>query len=69
MKFSITDRIIFKLTARRWNRLISIVLCRQNERGQITSAQLHTLTAEFDPTQQAAHRRIKHGQLRERVAR
>lgn len=57
MKFSIIDRVIFKLTARRWNRLISMILCRHYERGTINSAQLHTLTAEFDPTQKAAAER------------
>lgn len=48
---SIIDRIIYRLTARRWNHLISRVLCAHYECNRLTSAQLHRLAAEFDPTQ------------------
>jgi hypothetical protein len=34
-----------------WNQKISALLCRAQSRGHITSQQLHTLTAMFDPTQ------------------
>ena len=63
MKFSLLDRIIFRLTARRWNRLINLTLMRHYEKRTIDSAQMHTLAAEFDPTQDAAHKRIIGGEL------
>jgi hypothetical protein len=45
------NRLILKVTARRWNRLISAVLCRAYSHGVINSTQLHVLAHEFDPTQ------------------
>jgi hypothetical protein len=45
------NRLILKVTARRWNRLIAGVLCRAYSDGVINSHQLHVLTHEFDPTQ------------------
>jgi hypothetical protein len=48
---SLFDRVFFKLTARRWNKVIASTLCQAKEVGCIDSYQLHTLTKEFDPTQ------------------
>ena len=45
------DRILFKLTHRRWNKIFASVLCRAYEEHVITSGQLHALTAKLDPTQ------------------
>lgn len=42
---------ILKMTHKLWNGRISALLCRAYQRGTITSAQLHTLAAMFDPTQ------------------
>jgi hypothetical protein len=44
-------KLILRLTHRLWNREISRVLCRAYSHGVLSSAQLHTLTAKFDPTQ------------------
>lgn len=66
MKFTILDRIVFWLTANRWNRLISLVLIRYHSKQTINSIQLHVLTAEFDPTQNAAFKRIEKGNLMNR---
>lgn len=43
--------IILKLTHRLWNKQIARILGRAYSDGVITSAQLHTLHAKFDPTQ------------------
>jgi hypothetical protein len=52
------DGWILRLTARRWNRLIARVLCRAYTDRVITSKQLHTLTREFDPTQDGTVSRL-----------
>jgi hypothetical protein len=52
------DGWILRLTARRWNRLIARVLCRAYSDRVITSKQLHTLTREFDPTQDGTVSRL-----------
>lgn len=56
-RYSILDRIIYRLTARRWNKFILHVLFRHCGRGEwqagLSSEQLHILAAEFDPTQKA----------------
>lgn len=44
-------RLIMKATARWWNAVISLVLCRAQSKGIIDSRQLHILAREFDPTQ------------------
>ena len=51
VRMSVTDRLILRLTRRRWNHLIACVLCRAKEMGTINSQQLHILAKEFDPTQ------------------
>ena len=55
--FTLLDRLIFRFTARRWNRLICAVLCRHTGLSGwtacLSSRQLHKLAAEFDPTQKA----------------
>ena len=55
--FTAIDRLIFRLTARCWNRLICAVLCRHSSLSGwtacLSSSQLHKLAAEFDPTQKA----------------
>ncbi len=57
MRFSWFDRLIFRLTHRRWNRLISRVLSEhyglRKGSARLDSHQLHVLAAEFDPTQGA----------------
>ena len=63
MTFSLLDRLIFRLTARRWNRLICAVLCRHSSMStwtaRLSSSQLHKLAAEFDPTQKARWNNIR----------
>lgn len=44
-------QFVFWLFGRRINALVARVLCRAHERGLINSYQLHTLLAQFDPTQ------------------
>ena len=49
------DCLIYRLTARRWNKRISAVLCRHysehdRDSAALSSRQLHILAAEFDPT-------------------
>lgn len=59
-KFSWFDTLIYRLTARRWNKLISSVLSwhysqRTEETARLSSEQLHILASEFDPTQRPAY--------------
>lgn len=44
-------RVIVRLTARRWNKIIASTLLQHHEIGAINSHQLHALAHEFDPTQ------------------
>jgi hypothetical protein len=62
-RYSWLDRLIYRLTARRWNKLINNVLCHQYEQQWIDSIQLHNLSSDFDPTQCPAWKRIQNGQL------
>jgi hypothetical protein len=50
--------MILRSTCRRWNAIISKVLCRAYARGIINSQQLHILAKEFDPTQNGYVSRI-----------
>lgn len=61
MSYSIFDRLVYRLTASRWNRLASAVLleARRGHHGPpLTDEQLYPLLAQFDPTQRPAWRRI-----------
>lgn len=58
-KTTLGVRMVFRLFARPINRLASTVLYRAYERGIITGAQLHTLAAQFDPTQTGVVGRIR----------
>jgi hypothetical protein len=44
-------KAILFLTRRVWGPFIAGILCRAYSDGVISSAQLHTLAREFDPTQ------------------
>jgi hypothetical protein len=64
MKFSFIDCLIYRLTARRWNRLICSILLRHyglsaEWTSRLSSEQLHKLCAEFDPTQKARWTNIR----------
>jgi hypothetical protein len=45
-------RVIVRAFRRPLNRLIYRIVARAYERGQINSHQMHSLLAQFDPTQQ-----------------
>ena len=45
------EKLILRLTHRLWNRQISRLLCQAYGDGKIDSKQLHSLAADFDPTQ------------------
>jgi hypothetical protein len=69
-RFSRLDILIYKLTAKRWNKLIATVLDRHfggfkpESMARLSSQQLHTLSAEFDPTERTAvYRRFRRGDL------
>ena len=46
--------IIIMLTHRMWNRRIYCQIIRLYDNHTITSAQLHTILARFDPTQESS---------------
>ncbi len=50
-KQSFMRRLALKLTHRLWNREISRILNRLYMAGTISSATLHVLSKQFDPTQ------------------
>ena len=52
MRYTKLERLFYRWTLRRWNRLISHALSMAYERRIINSAQMHALAAEFDPTQE-----------------
>lgn len=49
--FNFFGGLCLKITQRLWNSYISIVLTKAYNCGVINSQQLHTLAAQFDPTQ------------------
>lgn len=53
------NRLVLRMTARRWNCLVSRVLCRAYEHGLLNSEQLHLLAKEFDPTQRGTVGRLQ----------
>lgn len=62
--FTRFDRLVFRLTAQRWNRIAFSVLheARRGHHGPaLTDAQLYALLAQFDPTQRPAWKRIVPG--------
>lgn len=69
-QFTVVDRFVYRLTARRWNKLIVAVLLqyyRAPDEARLTSFQLHALAAEFDPSRErkrACRHRIVSGELR-----
>lgn len=51
-------RVIVRSFRRPLNHLICRIIMRFYERGQISSHQMHTLLAQFDPTQQGVFGRM-----------
>lgn len=47
----VLTRWLFRVFGRRINREAARIVMRHYERGRITSAQMHELLREFDPTQ------------------
>ena len=62
--FTLLDRVVYRLTARRWNKLawrVLIEATRGDHGPRLSDAQFCALLAQFDPTQRPAWKRIVPG--------